>query len=138
MGGALLDRMAQPAAGTEVFTGQATLVIVTTSPTTLTGSAVMTWEGIPTIGRCILIAASPGTSERCDYTSGATRFTSSDIFDPRTREWHRRYDDGVEIVIAVPSHFAVIPIPFPFGHDFESSSLGSALSESGIPVAPCL
>lgn len=116
VGGTLLARMAQPAVSTEVFTGQATLVIVTTSPKTLTGSAVMTWDGIPTIGRCVLIAANSGTSERCDYTTGATRFTSTDTFDPRTRNWDRRYDDGVEIVITVPSHCAVIPIPFPLGH----------------------
>jgi hypothetical protein len=116
VGGTLLARLAQPSAGTEVFTGQATLVIVTPSPKTMTASAVMTWNGMPTIGRCVLIAGGTGSSERCDYTTSATRLTSIDTFDPRTRVWHRRYDDGVEILITVPTRCAVIPIPFPLGH----------------------
>jgi hypothetical protein len=110
-----LTPFAQPDAGTRVFTGAATLVIVAPSPRTERAGAVTTWNGLPTTGRCVLTDGAAVVSEICEYDLGTARLTSTDSFTPATRSWHRRYSDGVEITIAVPAGSAVIPIPFPLG-----------------------
>ncbi len=111
----LLSRVADTVAGTEIFTGSATLVIKTVAEVSRSG-AVMAWNGVPTTGRCVLIhATSADTRETCDFTIGATRLTAVDGFDPVTRTWVRRYDDGREITIDVPTGASLVPIPFPLG-----------------------
>jgi hypothetical protein len=110
-----LTPVAQTAARTKVFTGVATLVIAAASPRMEKAGAVTTWNGVPTTGRCVLIDGAAVASETCVYDMGTTRLTSTDSFAARTRTWHRRYSDGVEITITVPAGSAVIPIPFPLG-----------------------
>lgn len=110
-----LSRTRQTAAGTEIFTGRATLVI-TTAAGVSRGGAVMTWNGVPATGRCVLVhGVSAATSETCDFTMGARRLTAVDRFDPAIRTWRRRYDDGDEITIALPAGASLIPLPFPLG-----------------------
>lgn len=106
---------AQPKSGTTIFTGAATLVIVAPSPRTERAGAVTTWNGVPTTGRCVLTDGVAVTSEMCEYEMGTARLTSTDSYTAATRTWHRRYSDGVEITIAVPTGSEVIPIPFPLG-----------------------
>jgi len=111
-----LSRVGQTVADTEIFTGSATLVI-TTAAGVSRGGAVMTWNGVPTTGRCVLLhVVSDETSETCDFTMGSALVTAVDRFDPEKRTWSRRYDDGDEITIAVPPGASLIPIPFPLGH----------------------
>lgn len=110
-----LSRVRQTVAGTEIFGGSATLVI-TTGAVVSRGGAVMSWNGVPATGRCVLVhAVSAETRETCDFTIGATRLTAVDRFDPVIRTWSRRYDDGDEITIALPAGASLIPIPFPLG-----------------------
>jgi hypothetical protein len=109
-----LASVPSPAAGVEVFTGDATLAIVGTS-STLRAGAVMTWNGYPATGRCAFGHSSSDISETCEFDIAADRLTSTDSFNPRTRTWRRRYSDGVEIAISVPGGRTVIPVPFPLG-----------------------
>jgi hypothetical protein len=110
-----LSRALQTAAGTEIFTGRATLVI-TAAAGVSRGGAVMTWNGVPATGRCVLVqGVSAEARETCDFTLGAIRLTAVDRFDPVMRTWRRRYDDGDEITIALPAGASLIPIPFPLG-----------------------
>ena len=99
----------------KVFTGAATMVISTMASTIVKSAAVMTWNNTPTTGRCTLVDAESGATETCYYVMGTTRLISVDSFDSRTRIWHRRYGDGVEVTITVPDHDVVIPLPFPLG-----------------------
>jgi hypothetical protein len=115
IGDMTLTPVAQQGSGTTIFTGAATLVIVAPSPRTERAGAVMTWNGVPTTGRCVLTDGAAVASEMCEYEIGAARLTSTDSFTAATRTWHRRYSDGVEITIAVPAGSEVIPIPFPLG-----------------------
>jgi hypothetical protein len=112
---AILTPVAQSAAGTKVFTGAATLVIVVASPGIVRAGAVTTWNGVLTTGRCVLIGGAAGASETCQYDLGTALLTSIDSFVVRTRTWHRRYSDGGEIAITVPAGSALIPVPFPLG-----------------------
>jgi hypothetical protein len=110
-----LTPVSPPMAGTTIFTGAATLVIVAPSPRTARAGAVTTWNGVPTTGRCVLTDGASVASEMCEYDIGTGRLTSTDSFTAATRTWRRRYSDGVEITIAVLAGSAVIPIPFPLG-----------------------
>jgi hypothetical protein len=110
-----LTPLAQYVTETRVFTGPASVVIDTTSSGVTRGGAVMTWNGAPTTGRCVLLTDAAGASETCEYDIGARRLTSTDSFDARTKTWYRRYGDGVEIAITVSSGKPLIPIPFPLG-----------------------
>jgi hypothetical protein len=102
----------QSVAGTRIFTGAATMVITTASGVIRSG-AVMTWNGVSTTGRCTLRRDAAGASETCMFSMGATQLTSVDRFDVTTRTWKRRYGDGVEITIAVPTGTELMPVPFP-------------------------
>jgi len=113
--GVVLTPVAQSAAGTKVFTGAATLVIMFASPGIVRAGAVTTWNGVLTTGRCVLIGSAAGASETCQYDLGTALLTSTDAFVSRTRTWHRRYSDRGEITITVPAGSALIPIPFPLG-----------------------
>ncbi len=106
---------AQSAAGTQVFTGAATVAIETTPSGVVRAGAVMTWNGVRTTGRCVLARSATGAGETCVYEIGPTRLTSKDTYVTGTRTWSRRYGDGVEIAISVPSGSALIPVPFPLG-----------------------
>jgi hypothetical protein len=110
-----LTPVAQPGAGTKVFTGAATLVIAAASPGMERAGAVTTWNSVPTTGHCVLVDGAAVASETCVYDMGTTRLTSTDSFAASTRTWHRRYSDGVEITITVPAGSSVIPIPLPLG-----------------------
>jgi hypothetical protein len=102
-------------AGIQIFTGPATMAITTSLSGIARAGAVMTWNGNPATGRCVLIRIAADASETCDFQIGSTRVTSADHFAARTRTWGRRYSDGVEVSITVPGGSALIPIPFPLG-----------------------
>ncbi len=114
--GITLMRVSQSTASVTAFTGDATVVMHTASSGVITAGAVMTWNGTPATGRCVLRSNATGSVETCVYEVGSVRLTSTDRFTEKTRTWQRRYDDGVEIVIGVPVGSTVIPIPFPLGH----------------------
>jgi hypothetical protein len=102
--------------GVRVFTGSATLAVSLPKSGTTYGGAVMTWGGVATTGRCALHASDMPVVETCRFTDGSGALTSTDTFDPTTRTWQRRYEDGVDVSITVPPASALIPIPFPLGH----------------------
>jgi hypothetical protein len=110
-----LTPSANATAGTEVFSGAATLVVVRAPSGLITGGAVMTWNGLRATGRCALLERAEGAMETCEFGLGATRLTSSDRYVASTRTWNRRYGDGVDVTISVPSGSTPIPIPFPVG-----------------------
>jgi hypothetical protein len=110
-----LTPSANATAGTAVFSGAATLVVVTAPSGLIKGGAVMIWNGLRTTGRCVLLERAGGATETCEFGVGATRLTSSDRYVARTRTWNRRYGDGVDVTISVPSGSMPIPIPFPLG-----------------------
>jgi hypothetical protein len=110
-----LTPSAKAAAGTDVFSGAATLVLVTAPSGLIRGGAVMTWNGLRTTGRCVLLERAGGATETCEFWVGTARLTSSDRYVARTRTWNRRYGDGVDVTISVPSGSAPVPIPFPLG-----------------------
>lgn len=112
--GVTLLRAAESVAGTQIFTGAATVAITTTSGVIRAGS-VMTWNGVLTTGRCELRRGPAGASETCMYSLGTRRLTSVDLFVTSTRTWRRHYSDGVDITIGVSAPAALIPLPFPFG-----------------------
>jgi hypothetical protein len=114
--GITLMRMSQSTASVAAYTGDATVVIHTAPSGVITAAAVMTWNGTPAKGRCVLRGNATGSVEMCVYEVGSVRLTSTDRFTEKTRTWQRRYDDGLEIVIGVPVGSTVIPIPFPLGH----------------------
>jgi hypothetical protein len=110
--GLTLTPAVQSVAGTQVFTGAATIVIMTASGEIRSG-AVMTWNGVSTTGRCTLRRGVAGVSETCMFSMGATRLTSIDRFDAATRTWQRHYGDDVDIMISVPTGTRLMPVPFP-------------------------
>lgn len=110
--GLTLTPAVQSVAGTQIFTGAAAMVITTASGV-IRGGAVMTWNGVSATGRCTLRRDAAGVSETCMYSMGTTRLTSVDRFDATTRTWKRRYGDGVEITMTVPTGTQLIPVPFP-------------------------
>jgi len=99
----------------QMFIGAAALAIATTRAGTERAGAVMSWNGVPTTARCVLRRTDAGAAEVCDYHIGATRLSSTDDYAASARTWHRRYSDGMEIAITVPTGAALIPIPFPLG-----------------------
>jgi hypothetical protein len=115
IGDILLTPVAQSTSGLHVFTGAAALAIATASDGTMRAGAVMTWNGVSTTARCELRPGDAGAEETCHYDMGPIRLTSTDSYAARMRTWRRRYGDGVEITITVPSGTALIPIPFPLG-----------------------
>lgn len=110
--GLTLEPTVQSDASTQIFTGAATMVI-TTSPGVTRGGAVMTWNGVSATGRCALRRDAAGVSETCMYSMGTRWLTSVDRFDATTRTWKRRYNDGVEVTINVPTGAVLMPVPFP-------------------------
>jgi hypothetical protein len=113
--GTTLTRVDQSTARIQIFTGAATLVIDTASSGVVTAAALMTWNGLSTIGRCVLRRTVAETLETCAYEVGSNRVTSTDSFRARTRTWHRVYSDGIAVDITVPQGSTAIPIPFPLG-----------------------
>ena len=111
----LLTPVAPSTPGVHLFTGAASLAIETAMDGTMRAGAVMTWNGLFTTARCELRLGDAGAVETCHYDMGTIRLTSTDSYSARLRVWHRRYGDGVEIAIPVPSGTALIPIPFPLG-----------------------
>lgn len=111
--GMILTPVASAGAGIRTFSGAATEVIHTTPSGAVRAGAVMTWNGMATKGRCLLLPTAMGAEEVCDYVIGTSMLTSIDTFSAVTRTWRRRYGDGVDIVITVPKGCSVIPIPFP-------------------------
>lgn len=99
-----------------IYTGPASLAIRTSSGRNSSAGAVMTWGGLATTGRCLLVATGAGASDACEFRVGSARLSSTDTFDARTHLWHRSYSDGVAVTIAVPAGSTLIPIPFPLGH----------------------
>jgi len=113
----VLARVASPPdAGFQLFTGVATLALNPAGPGIMRGGAVMSWNGHATTGRCVVRTTRHATAEACEFSIGTARLTAADTFDHASSSWHRRYSDGVEIAIAVPSGSALIPMPFPVGH----------------------
>lgn len=112
--GVTLSPVAEPVAGTRVFSGAATIAITTASGVARAGS-VMTWNGSLTTGRCVLRRTPAGASETCTYSIGTQRLTSVDHFVEETHKWSRHYSDGVDITIGVSPDATLIPLPFPFG-----------------------
>lgn len=112
--GVTLSPLAELVAGTQIFTGAATVAITTTFGLIRAGS-VMTWNGVLTTGRCVLRRGPAGTSETCVYSIGTRRLTSVDRFVDETRTWRRHYSDGGDITIGVSSAATLIPLPFPLG-----------------------
>jgi hypothetical protein len=113
--GFVLEPVAQSPAGTQVFTGVASLVIAKASAGVVHAGAVMTWNGSSVSGRCVLALRAAGTREVCDYLIGSARLSATDTYSAATRTWHRRYSDGVEVAVEVPGGTTLIPIPFPLG-----------------------
>jgi hypothetical protein len=114
--GSLLAPMAaQSERGLRVFSGPASLAITDVDEGTSRAGAVMTWAGLSTTGRCVLIVVASGASDNCRFTIGPERVTAADTFDARAHAWHRHYSDGVDVAINVPAGSALIPIPFPLG-----------------------
>ena len=111
----LLTPVAPSTPRMHLFTGAASLAIATALDGTMRAGAVMTWNGVFTTARCELHPGDGSAVETCDYDMGTVRLTSMDSYSAQSRVWHRRYGDGVEIAIAVPSGTALIPIPFPLG-----------------------
>ena len=110
-----LEPEAQSLAGIRVFTGAATLVIAVTLPGIVRAGAVTIWNGAAATGRCVLVNSAASVRETCQFHIGTSQFTSTDTFAVGTKTWHRRYSDGVEITMTVPTGSTVIPIPFPLG-----------------------
>jgi hypothetical protein len=102
-------------AGTRVFSGDASLAITVDKSGLVRAGAVMTWGGEPAMGRCVLHTVAVRVTEACTFVIGATRLSAVDSYDPRARTWHRDYQDGVEVAIAVPAGTHPIPVPFPLG-----------------------
>jgi hypothetical protein len=114
-GEVLTAAVQEPANGTRVFTGRGSLAITTVSAGTTRAGAVMTWNGLAATGHCLLHRAGSHASEACEFTTGADRLTSVDTFDFAAMVWHRHYQDGIDVTIAVPAGTELIPIPLPLG-----------------------
>ena len=97
------------------FAGVASMAVRTLDAGTVHAGAVMTWNGRPSTGRCVLLSITSAARETCNFQIGSTRLTATDWFDIKARTWHRRYDDGMAIAISVPTGLTVVPIPFPLG-----------------------
>ena len=98
-----------------VYTGDATLVIVTRRGRVRAGAAAMV-DGRRQTGACDLAPLSPDElEERCNFSAGSAHYSAVDEYRVTEGSWHRRYSDGGETVISVPSGAAVVPLPFPLG-----------------------
>jgi hypothetical protein len=75
----------------------------------------MTWNGLAVTGHCVMHVAGTSASDACEFTTGGGRLASVDNFDFGARVWHRHYQDGIDVTIAVPAGTELIPIPFPLG-----------------------
>jgi hypothetical protein len=112
----LTPAVQEPANGVRVFTGRGSVAIGAASSGTTRSGAVMTWNGLAMTGQCVLHVTGANASEACEFTTeGGARVTSVDNFDFDARVWHRRYQDGMDVTIAVPAGTELIPIPFPLG-----------------------
>ncbi|HUZ71021.1 MAG TPA: hypothetical protein VMU65_15035 [Candidatus Saccharimonadales bacterium] len=106
----------QSVLGMRVFRGPASLAITASRGGASRAGAVMTWGGVVTTGRCVLVVIATGASDTCRFTMGSARLSARDTFDARAHIWHRVYGDGADVTIAVPAGSPLIPIPFPLGH----------------------
>ncbi|MFN2567999.1 MAG: hypothetical protein ABR564_00130 [Candidatus Dormibacteria bacterium] len=101
----------------EVFTGDATLVLHPLADGSLRAAASTVAEGRPASGVCLMPPRRGWLlDETCELHVGGRRMTAVDHLDVREGPtWHRRYDDGLEVGIAVAPDAAVVPVPFPIG-----------------------
>jgi hypothetical protein len=102
--------------GLRVFTGPASVALTAGESGSMRAAAVMTFNGVKTTGQCESHVSSRTASEACQFKGGGAGLTSTATFDFRSRTWDRRYSDGIEVTIMVPTGSELIPIPFPLGH----------------------
>jgi hypothetical protein len=98
-----------PSQGDGVYSGPDGAVVVQKGPAETLAGGSTSLRGVPMKGSCTMEA--DGKSERCVFTSGTHTLRAT---DSRTSTgWHRRYDDGQTVDMALPS--GPVPVPFPIG-----------------------
>jgi len=119
VGGLALTHQAGNGGLTEgsLFTGPATLLMVTRSDGSVVASAVTFLAGRRVTGVCHF--GPPGATEimeHCELHIGGASVTCDDTlrFDA-PGSWQRRCSDGQALTVSVPDGTDVIPMPFPLG-----------------------
>lgn len=98
-----------PSQGDGVYSGPGGAVVIQKGPAATVAGGSTSLRGAPTKASCTMEA--DGKSERCVFALGNHTFQATDT---RTSTgWHRRYDDGQTVDMALPS--GPVPVPFPIG-----------------------
>ncbi len=102
-----------PTGGGE-YDGDAAAVMVQVSPTVIRAGASANVNGSRSLGLCLMTEHSASDmDEACSFMLAGKVVGSTDHFNGQS--WARRYSDGREVTIPVPSGGSVIPVPFPVG-----------------------
>jgi hypothetical protein len=103
-----------PVVGYMMYGGSAVVLLSSAHPVDRAAGAA-TLGGVHVSGTCSRAAQTATLSERCTFTVGGARETSTDVFDSQSRVWRRTYSDRETVAFAVPAVQTVIPIPLPLG-----------------------
>ena len=101
--------------GTSVYSGDATFAVRIATDGALVGSAVTYVGGVRSSGVCHMRMQLGGFIEDCRFTMGGRSFTSRDVYTRDAHSWLRRYSDGSQTRVDVPSAARLVPVPFPIG-----------------------
>jgi hypothetical protein len=94
-----------PAQGNGIYSGPQGAVVIQEQR----AGASTTLHGLTVLGTCTLDPN--GRSESCYFQLGNQALRATDQRTPTG--WHRRYQDGQELDIALPN--GTVPVPFPLG-----------------------
>jgi len=109
---------AQPAApaGAAVFAGGgAVIVVMPQRGNVVIATGIAFVDGQRSAARCALQRGDGRASEQCSISWRGRRLSASDLFDPVTSSWLRRYADGTTARIDVPRGAQLLAVPFPVG-----------------------
>ena len=100
-----------------LYTGSATLLLVTRPGGTVVASSVTYIAGRRATGVCTLAPPTPtSASERCFLHIGTEAVTCDDVLRfTAPGSWSRHCSDGQSLSVAVPEGDVAIPLPFPLG-----------------------
>jgi hypothetical protein len=110
------DTVLHPA-GSNLFVGNAAFVTAKLPSGQVRAAASTLVRGKNVSGFCQMsFISATQVEESCSFVIGNRTVSADDQLDTaKGGVWHRRYGDGQEVSIQVPSNGSVIPIPFAIG-----------------------
>ena len=98
-----------------IYSGDATMIVMTLSPHDVKGVAVTRVNGTPVVGTCLMHADRDDVHERCRFSVGPRQLEAVDRYSADGGVWLRSYSDGGQVRVDAPIRTDLVPIPFPIG-----------------------